>query len=127
MSMTKFTGENDLGYVRVRDTLWLWISDEKNKNGERIRDGSRSSEHAGYGPIHSGGGNVFIGSNNAGRDVTNIYLGQDEGERDWSDILKAREMDGRCRNCGLRDHWERDCPSEECGKCESSIKGERTQ
>jgi len=72
MSMTKFAGKNDPGYVKVCDILWLWISGMEKKNDERIQDGSAD---AGYGPVYSGGGPVFIGSNNAGRDITNIRLG----------------------------------------------------
>ena len=75
MSMTKFTGKNDPGYVNVCDILWLWISEIEKKNDERSQDDSLGSARAGYGPVYSGGGPVFIGSNNAGRDVTNIQLG----------------------------------------------------
>ena len=45
------------------------------KNDERSQDDSLGSAHAAYGPVYSGGGPIFIGSNNAGRDVTNIRLG----------------------------------------------------
>jgi hypothetical protein len=74
MSMTRFTGKNDPGYVKVSDTLWLWISEMKKKNDERSREDYRGSAHAGYGLVDSGGGPIFIGSGNAGRDVTNIQL-----------------------------------------------------
>jgi hypothetical protein len=60
--------------VNVCNILWLWISEIGKKNDERIQDDSLGSAHAGYGPVYSGGGPVFIGSNNAGRDVTNIQL-----------------------------------------------------
>jgi len=73
--MTKFTGKNDPGYVRVCDVLWLWISEMEKKNDERSQDDSPGSADAGYGLVYSGGGNVFIGSNNAGGDITNIQLG----------------------------------------------------
>lgn len=75
MSMTKFTGKNDPGYVRVCDVLWMWIAEMEKKNDERSQDDSPGIAHAGYGLVYSGGGPVFIGSNNAGRDVTNIQLG----------------------------------------------------
>jgi hypothetical protein len=76
MSMTRFTGKNDPGYVKVSDTLWLWISEMEKKNDERCRGETLDSAHAGYGPVNSGGGPVFIGSGNAGRDVMNFQLGR---------------------------------------------------
>jgi len=77
--MTKFTGKDDPGYVSVCDVLWLWISTieekKKKKGGDDITGDPPISIHGGYGPVYSGGGSVFIGSNNAGRDVTNINFG----------------------------------------------------
>jgi hypothetical protein len=75
MGMTRFTDKNDPGYVRVCDVLWLWTSEINKKNDETIQDESLGSAPVAYGPVHSGGGPVFIGSNNAGRDITNIRWG----------------------------------------------------
>jgi hypothetical protein len=78
MRMTKFLGENDPGYVNVCDVLWLWIStiEEKKKNSnDSIAGDPAGSTYGGYGPVYSGGGSVFIGSNNAGRDITNMSFG----------------------------------------------------
>jgi hypothetical protein len=77
MSMTKFTGKNDLGYVRVSDVIWLWISmiEAKKKKGEAVADEHPGHDLAGHGYVHSGGGPVFVGSNNAGRDIHNINFG----------------------------------------------------
>lgn len=75
MSMTKFTSKNDPGYVNVCDVLWLWIS-EIGKNGDKpTQKDSPTNAPAGNGLVSSGGGAVFIGSNNAGRDITNIRMG----------------------------------------------------
>ncbi len=49
-------------------------------------------------------------------------LEQEKGEESWSKWQEAREMDGRCRNCGSRNHWENRCRPRECGKCERSSK-----
>ena len=49
-------------------------------------------------------------------------LEQDKGEESWSKLLEAREMDGRCRNCGSIGHWEIRCWPRECGRCEKSSK-----
>ena len=51
-------------------------------------------------------------------------LEQDKGEESWSKWQEAREAEGRCRNCGLRDHWEWRCWPRECGKCEKPPKGQ---
>lgn len=77
MSMTRFTGKTDPGYVKVCDVLWLWISlvEGEKKNDERIEDDPPGNTAAGHSPVYSGGGPVFIGSNNAGRDVNNISFG----------------------------------------------------
>lgn len=45
------------------------------KKGELSTDDSRGSTHPGVGQVSSGGGPIFIGSNNAGRDITNIQWG----------------------------------------------------
>jgi len=74
MSMTKFAGKDDPGYVKVCDILWLWISEMEKKKEDRSQDDSLDSAQAGHGPVYSGGGPVFIGSGNAGRDITNIQL-----------------------------------------------------
>jgi hypothetical protein len=78
MSMTKFSGKEDPGYVKVSDLLWLWISEMENKKKEeeRISDQSAGRSPATYGSINSGGGPIFFGSNNAGRDVVHIRLGR---------------------------------------------------
>ena len=43
---------------------------------------------------------------------------EDEGEESWSKWQEAREMDGRCRNCGSSNHWESQCWPRVCGRCE---------
>ncbi|KAI9666477.1 MAG: hypothetical protein M1821_004413 [Bathelium mastoideum] len=74
MSMTKFSDKNDSGYVRVCGVLWLWVSEMENKRHRNTEDDSQDGLRAEYGPIYSGGGSVFVGSNNAGRDITNVGL-----------------------------------------------------
>jgi len=76
MSMTRFTGKNDSGYVKVSDTLWLWISEIEKKNDERSRAENLGDAPAGFGRVTSVGGPVFIGSGNAGRDIMNIQYRQ---------------------------------------------------
>jgi hypothetical protein len=75
-SMTRFTGKDDSGYVKVSDTLWLWISEIEKTNEERSRNESLGTSNAGYGFVNSGGGPVFIGSGNAGRDITSFQFGR---------------------------------------------------
>lgn len=72
MSMIRFANKNDPGYVKICDVLWLWIRDIEKKSDEHVQNDSPSNAHAGDGSVYSGGGPVFVGSNNAGRDVTNI-------------------------------------------------------
>ena len=44
--------------------------------------------------------------------------GNDEDEVFWMDIMRRREEDNRCFNCGSGKHWEDDC-SQNCGRCKT--------
>ena len=84
--MTKFTGATDDGYVKVQNQLWLWV-DMIQKQNKKKKDSAHSKERdskepresearqVANGPIYSGGGPVFLGSQNAGRDI-NVTTGQ---------------------------------------------------
>jgi hypothetical protein len=93
MGMTKFTGATDDGYVKVQNQLWLWVGmiQKQNKKKEVSADSKErdskepdsiepdmkepEARQVANGPINSGGGPVFLGSQNAGRDI-NINSGQ---------------------------------------------------
>ncbi|KAF2488673.1 hypothetical protein BU16DRAFT_520428 [Lophium mytilinum] len=97
--MTKFSGEMDAGYIRVRDQLWLWADavpkkkpevaaapvqsqiqsedePEPNSAPEEVDASQPREEDTRKTPqnerraVSSGGGAVFIGNVNAGRDFT---------------------------------------------------------
>jgi hypothetical protein len=40
--MTKFSGETDTGYVRVRDQLWLWVDAVNKKTQEMEGESTRA-------------------------------------------------------------------------------------
>lgn len=42
------------------------------------------------------------------------------GENKWAQILESRRKDGRCLNCGFKEHWEYNC-RKDCGKCMAII------
>jgi hypothetical protein len=76
-NMTKFEGKTDTGYGRVRDQLWLWVEnvgDQSTAQESIISDGARGNSTTNPTTIQSGGGAVFLGALNAGRDIrsTNV-------------------------------------------------------
>jgi protein SERAC1 len=135
-NMTKFTGSADAGYGQVRGVLKRWIqecgsrglnADEPAGESTGGRSGREGASY--HGPVFNGpisGHNVILGTQVTGgttnfnirRDIQNVHSEQGEGEIDWSAYLEARQIDGRCRNCGLSGHWENECRPRECGKCE---------
>jgi hypothetical protein len=71
MDMTKFDGANDSGYIAVRDQLWLWVNALEKieaQSTEEIRE-RRNEKYIYLGSVHSGGGSVFQGNLNAGRNI----------------------------------------------------------
>ena len=101
MDMTRFSGPNDPGYQAVSGELWVWANEieehiaskklqaqpnkiEQLPNSDDIREkrgkkfatiaditGGGGSSPVYSGNFNSGGGPIFAGKQNAGRDVVN--------------------------------------------------------
>ncbi|EUC44643.1 hypothetical protein COCMIDRAFT_27072 [Bipolaris oryzae ATCC 44560] len=72
--MTKFSGELDSGYIRLRDQLWLWIQAfNKTKGVSAVSEQSQVQARdtpQDRSAVSSNGGAIFMGSVSAGRYFT---------------------------------------------------------